>query len=77
MNPLHPLFATILKPIAPPGRWDDPRPEREPFKDDATAHFTRNDPGASLPGECVHDWFFHSDGSYHCHWCHLKIEDAP
>lgn len=54
------------------GRWDAPAP----FKDDATAHFDRTDPGQSLSGDCRHDFFATGGGRFRCRWCPLVLPPA-
>lgn len=50
------------------GRWD-----AQDMANDSVAHFTRTDPGQSVPGNCVHDWF-RAGKWFRCHWCPAKIQ---
>lgn len=50
----------------------DAGPVIAPFQNDTVAHLTRTDPGQSLPGECVHDWF-RVGKRWRCHWCALVL----
>lgn len=52
-------------------RWDSPVQPFQDMTNDAIAHFTRTDPGQSLPGECRHGYrrMGNSD-KFKCPHCH-------
>lgn len=71
---MNPLIAEILAQHYPRGRWDAGKaPPARLFRDDATSFYDRTDPGKSLPGECVHDFFAITGGKFKCHWCGEKV----